>query len=211
MNHTEETFCFNYSEKNIQDFVAQLNLDGLTDKEKALKIYKAVRDGWKYNPYKIRLQKEAWKASEIIERKEGHCLDKAVILITCLRAVGIPTKIHLVKVRNHIGVERIIEKLGTDELTPHAYAEVFLNNKWIGATPAFNIELCHFLNVEPLEFDGENDSLFQEFDKTGGKFMEYLEDYGSFSEMPLDFIFQNMKDNYPQISKGIKNDVFLVE
>jgi hypothetical protein len=54
------------------------------------------------------------------------------------------------------------------------------------------------LNVEPLEFDGENDSLFQSFDKKGNQFMEYLEYYGSFEDLPLDFIIQKMREHYPE-------------
>ena len=31
--------------------------------------------------------------------------------------------------------------------------------------------------------------------------MEYLEDYGHFEDVPIDFIFKNMKEHYPQIVK----------
>ena len=61
-------------------------------------------------------------------------------------------------------MDQIVEKLGSDVLVPHGYIEIYLNNKWIKATPAFNKELCAILNIHPLEFDGETDSIFQEFD-----------------------------------------------
>ena len=54
-----------------------------------------------------------------------------------------------------------------------------------------------------MEFDGQNDSVFQEFDKEGGVFMEYLEDYGNFADVPFDLIFNLMKQHYPHFFEEI--------
>ena len=53
--------------------------------------------------------------------------------------------------------------------------------------------------VEPLGFDGENDSIFQEFNNEGSVFMEYLEDYGHFEDVPLEFMIANAREHYPHI------------
>lgn len=202
--YTEETFHFDLSNEIIQNTVALLKKEGaLTDKEFAIKAYLYVRDSWSYYPYRFSLINEDWKASELITHKKGHCLDKVVILTAILRAANIPAKLGLAKVKNHIAVDQIVEKFGSDVLVPHGYIEIYLDNKWIKATPAFNKELCTILNVHPLEFDGENDSIFQEFDQTGNQvFMEYLEDYGTFNEVPLPYMFQLMKDHYPKINQS---------
>jgi hypothetical protein len=47
-----------------------------------------------------------------------------------------------------------------------------------------------------LEFDGENDSIFQEFDQTGKSFMEYLEDYRLLMKYPPPYMF-NYYNNIP--------------
>jgi transglutaminase-like putative cysteine protease len=126
-----------------------------------------------------------------------------VILIAILRAAHIPARLGLAKVKNHIAVDQIVEKFGSDVLVPHGYIEMYLDSKWIKATPAFNKELCELLNVHPLEFDGETDSVFQEFDKNGNQeFMQYLQDYGTFNEVPLPFMFQLMKEHYPKINES---------
>jgi transglutaminase-like putative cysteine protease len=44
---------------------------------------------WPYYPYRFSLINEDWKASELIGRKRGHCIDKVVILIAILRAANI--------------------------------------------------------------------------------------------------------------------------
>ncbi|SDX15501.1 transglutaminase-like domain-containing protein [Flavobacterium degerlachei] len=202
--YTEETFHFDLSNEKIQNAVTFLNSEGpLTEKEFAVKAYLYVRDNWPYYPYRFSLINEDWRASELIAHKRGHCIDKVVILIAILRAVHIPARLGLAKVKNHIAVDQIVEKFGSDVLVPHGYIEMYLDSKWIKATPAFNKELCELLNVHPLEFDGETDSVFQEFDKNGNQeFMQYLQDYGTFNEVPLPFMFQLMKEHYPKINES---------
>lgn len=172
-----------------------------TEVEKAVKIYYAVREGWRYNPYQISFHSDAMRASSILVRqpREGHCIDKAVLMIALLRALQIPARLCLAKVRNHIAVERLVEAFGTDELVPHGYVEVWLNERWVKATPAFNHTLCERFNVDPLEFDGYSDSLFQQFDRDGGIFMEYLEEYGHFEDLPVAFMASLLRAHYPHL------------
>ncbi|MDY0779500.1 transglutaminase-like domain-containing protein [Tenacibaculum sp. IB213877] len=195
-------YNFDFDSDEIKNHLEKIDLKGLSEKEIVIKLYKHVRDNWHYSPYKFSLKKSDWKASKIVNYKKGHCLDKAVLLITFLRAHNIPAKLGLAKVKNHIAVDDIVEKFGSEELVPHGYVDVFLNGKWVKATPAFNKELCEMLGVAVLEFDGENDSLFQEFDTTGTKnFMEYLDDYGTFNEVPLEFMLELLLKHYPNIQK----------
>jgi len=201
--YTEPTFHFDFLNEKIQKILVSLKeKEILSNKEFAIKAYLYVRDTWSYNPYRFSLINGDWKVSEIITHRNGHCLDKAIILISLLRAAKISARLGLAKVRNHIAIDDIIEKFGSDVLVPHGYVEIFLNDKWVKATPAFNKELCELLNVKTLEFDGEHDSLFQEFDQTGEQvFMEYLEDYGTFDEVPLPFMHQLMTEHYPAFQK----------
>jgi transglutaminase-like putative cysteine protease len=182
----------------IKSYAERMTNGARIDMQKAVRIYYTVRDGWKYNPYNINMSADAMRASSILAREEGHCLDKAILMIALLRAVDVPARLRLAKVRNHIAAERLVEFFGTDELTPHGYVEVWLNDRWVKATPSFNQELCEKLGVNVLEFDGRNDSIFQEFDKADNKFMEYLEDYGAFADVPLEFILANLREHYPR-------------
>ncbi|PCI06434.1 MAG: transglutaminase [Flavobacteriaceae bacterium] len=203
----KETFYFDYSSEIIQKIIQKLDKrEEESDLDFSIKAYAFVRDFWPYYPYRFSLKNEDWKASKIAEQKAGHCLDKSIILISILRAENIPAKLGLSRVKNHIAVEQIVEKFGSDELVPHGYVDIFLEGKWVKATPAFNKELCKKMGVHALDFDGKNDAVFQEFDAQGANsFMEYLEDYGTFDTVPLEYMFQLMCDTYPMISKkGIK-------
>ncbi|MCK8520634.1 transglutaminase family protein [Aquimarina sp. D1M17] len=199
MNYITTTYFLNYDSPEIQELIEEFKTNSLTLQEKAVGLYYKVRDQWRYDPYQIHLTKEGYKASNIARKSFGHCVDKSILLIAGLRGLGIPARIHLAKVKNHIAVEKLTEKFGTNELTPHGMVNIYLNGKWVKASPAFNKTLCEKCNVAPLEFDGEEDSMFQEYDSAGNVFMEYLEDYGHFEDVPFDFMIENMKTHYPEL------------
>ncbi len=204
MDYLKSTELIDYNSVEIQEIIEEFKSDELSDKQTAIAIYLKIRDEWRYNPYKLCFKAECYKASNIAKKEDGHCIEKSILLTACLRALNIPARIHLAKVKNHIGVERLIEKFGTNELTPHGMVDLFLNGKWLKVSPAFNIELCERYNIAPLDFDGKNDSVFHEFDRAGNVFMEYLEDYGHFEDVPVEFIFENFKSNYPSIYQQFK-------
>jgi len=201
MKYLRQTEYLDYDNSAIQHLIAEFKTSSLSEKEKAHGMYIKIRDGWKYNPYRISLDPDNFRASSIAGKTEGHCVEKAILLAACLRGLGIATRLRFAKVTNHIAVERLTERFGTNVLTPHGMVDVYLNKKWVKATPAFNKELCTKCNVAPLEFDGANDSVFQEFNEEGKPFMEYLEDYGHFDDVPLDFMIQNLQEHYPEVFK----------
>ncbi|MES2138721.1 MAG: transglutaminase-like domain-containing protein [Bacteroidota bacterium] len=167
--------------------------------EKAVKIYYAVRDGFQYNPFDLDLSPEAMKASSLLKRNYGYCVEKACLLAACARVAGIPSRLGFSKVRNHIGTAKLEEILKTNVLVFHGFTELFLEGKWVKATPAFNKSLCEKLNVESLEFDGREDSIFQSYNKEGGQFMEYLHDYGNFDDVPHELFISELKKHYPHL------------
>ncbi|MEP2237475.1 MAG: transglutaminase family protein [Maribacter sp.] len=199
MDYLSPTYFFDYESDEIQDLVSEYKNTTLSEKEISIALYNTVRDNWRYDPYSLSFNKEKYLASKIVKRTNGHCIDKSIILIAALRALGIPARIHLAKVKNHIGVERLIEKFGSNELTPHGMVDAFINGKWLKLSPTFNTSLCEMLRVAPLDFDGENDAVLQEFNEEGTQFMEYLEDYGHFEDLPLAFMERNAREHYPNI------------
>lgn len=168
--------------------------------EQAVNLYYAVRDNFLYNPFSVDLSDEGLKASSVLKRGYGYCVEKANLLAASSRTLGIPSRIGLADVRNHIGSEKLKKLLRTDVFACHGFTELFLNGKWVKATPAFNRSLCEKMGVAPLEFNGLEDSIFQEFDEheTGErKFMEYLHYHGSFADVPKDYMKAVLKKHYP--------------
>ena len=181
----------------VAEFANQNCGSGVTRIEKAVQLYYAVRDGIRYNPYSMEPGKESMKASSVLDRGQGYCVAKAVLLAACARSQKIPARLGFADVNNHLNTKRLKELMGTDVFVYHGYTELFLNNKWVKATPAFNLELCNNFNVKPLEFDGTKDSIFHPFDKSGNKHMEYVKDHGLFADLPWETILADMKKSYP--------------
>ena len=167
--------------------------------DQAVELYYAIRDGFKYHPYDLVLTKEGLKASSLLRKSSGYCVEKANLLAACARVLGIPSRLGFGIVKNHIGVEQVLKYLKTDLLVFHGYAELYLDGQWVKATPAFNKELCAHYQVEPLEFDGRRDSLFQEYNSSGRQFMEYKHEYGTFADLPRELFIAELKKYYPHI------------
>ena len=166
------------------------------DVERAVGLFYAVRDGFRYDPYEIDLTIPGMKASTTLENRRGWCVSKAVLLAACCRSLGIPARLGFADVRNHLSTERLRQRMQTDIFYWHGYTEIKLHKKWVKATPAFNIELCEKFRLLPLDFDGHNDSLYHPFDSTGNRHMEYVNHRGTYSDLPLDEIIQTFRQEY---------------
>ena len=155
---------------------------------KSLKLYYAVRDDILYDPYRLEMTPEGFKASACLERGYGFCVTKAALLCAVARASAVPARVGYADVLNHLATERLRKLMQTDLFVYHGYTEFFLDGKWVKATPAFNLTLCRKFRVLPLEFDGVNDSIFHPYDVDGRKHMEYVRDRGVFADVPFDDI-----------------------
>jgi transglutaminase-like putative cysteine protease len=167
--------------------------------EQAVKLYNAIRDGFLYNPFEVNLSDQGLKASDVLRRGYGYCVEKANLLAACARVLGIPSRFGFADVRNHVGTGRLAQVLRSDVFAFHGYAELFLEGKWVKATPAFNKTMCEKLQVKPLEFNGREDSIFQENDGPNGRFMEYLYDHGTFADIPQQYMIATLKKHYPHL------------
>lgn len=170
--------------------------DATTPAEKARRIFLRVRDGWRYDPYTVSGERESYRASQIAATDRAYCIPKAVLLAALARAAGIPARLGFADVKNHLASEKLLQHLGTDLFAWHGYVELFVNGRWLKATPAFNQSLCDRFGVEPLEFDGEHDAMLQAFDRDGHRYMEYLADRGTFADLPFEAIHRSFVELY---------------
>lgn len=171
-------------------------------REKAISLYYAVRDEIRYDPYDLQYRVGALKASAVIAKGSGYCVAKAVVLAAVARQQGIPARLGFADVKNHLSTARLREVMGTDLFIYHGYTELLIDDRWVKATPAFNLSLCQRFQVRPLEFDGEHDSIFHEFTTEGERHMEYIKDHGSFTDLPFDEIFTAYRRQYPRMFAG---------
>lgn len=181
---------------------AQAHAQGADDREKAVALYLAVRDQVRYDPYRIDLSDHGMTASTVLAQGFGWCVPKAVLLAAVARAAGIPARLGFADVKNHLSTEKLRQTMKTDVFAWHGYTELWIEGAWRKATPAFNIELCDKFGLLPLEFDGVHDSLYHAFDRAGRQHMEYVNDHGSFDDLPLEQIRTVFAEVYPSITAG---------
>lgn len=194
--YLQATEVVDFNHPAVAGFVHEW-IDGApTPKEQAVKLYYAVRDQIRYDPYSINLTIEGLRASTTLQTGRGWCVPKAALLAACCRRVGIPVKLGYADVRNHLSTARMRTQMKTDVFLWHGYASIHLGGKWVKATPAFNIELCQRFQLKPLDFDGNRDSIYHPFDLLGNKHMEYLRERGEFADVPIDQIIRDFEQTY---------------
>lgn len=166
---------------------------------KIVALYYAVRDRFRYDPYAIDMSDRCFSASGVLETQSGFCISKAALLAATARVVGVPARLGFADVKNHLTSSRLRAMMGTDEFVYHGYTELWLDSRWVKATPAFNASLCERIGTRALDFDGRNDSIFQPLDPSGRRFMEYLRDRGSFADVPVEAIRKAFRETYSGI------------
>ncbi len=202
--YLKPTFVIDSDSKVIKAKAVLLTEKYNSHKEKAKELFYFVRDEVKYNPYLAFCSFEDYRASETLQRGEGYCIQKAVILTALARAVGIPARLGFADIRNHLAPKKLIEMMETNIFVYHGYSEVWLNNKWVKATPAFNIEMCNRFDLKPVEFDGITDAVFHERNKKGELHIEYIAYHGTYADLPFKEIMRAFINQYPIPSKEVK-------
>jgi transglutaminase-like putative cysteine protease len=174
------------------------NSSGNSERERAVSLYYAVRDEIRYNPFLDFSDREVFRASTVLAADQGFCVGKASLLAACARAAGIAARVGFADVKNHLTSPRLAETMGSDLFVYHGYTDLYLDGKWVKATPAFNLDLCTRFRVKPLEFDGRQDSIFHPFDQDNRRHMEYLRDRGTYADVPVEAIQQAFREAYPK-------------
>ena len=152
---------------------------------RAKSLFYFVRDEIKYNPYVPTNLIEYYPASRTLEREEGFCIQKAVLLAALARATGIPARLRFADIVNHLIPDKLLELMTTNLFPYHGYDELHLEGKWIKATPTFNLKMCQANRIIPVEFDGKNHAILHSHDRDGRLHIEYIQDHGHYEDLPL--------------------------
>jgi transglutaminase-like putative cysteine protease len=194
--HLEPTQVIDCDSPSIQETAAELT-KGLTDaSEKAKVLFYFVRNEIKYNIYVDKYSAEHFKASNTLARKEGYCVQKAVLLTALARAAGIPARLGFARLRNIAMPDKLREWLGSDILPFHGFSELYIDGNWVRATPTLDLKTCERGRIKPVEFDGRHDAMFHPENLDGEPHMEYLEFYGGFPDLPLERLWDTVIEHF---------------
>ena len=182
---------------DVRAFSRQTVGDAPDHRQAAIRLYYRIRDEIIYKPYVDFSDSGTFRASTTLHRGYGFCVAKAALLAATAIAAGVPARVGFADVRNHLTSKRLLDLMGSDFFVWHGYADLYIDGKWLKATPTFDLSLCDKFGVMPLDFDGTADALFHAFDSGNRRHMEYINDRGRFADVPVTEIVTEFRDVYP--------------
>lgn len=195
--HLEPTYFLDHDHPDVRAFAGSAG-EG-SPRERAVRLYYRVRDGIRYEIYGADLSPEGLRASRVLRSGAGMCAHKSVLYAAALRALGIPSRLVLVDVRNHLASDRLKRLVGGEVFHYHCLTSVHLEGRWVKATPVFNRILCRLYGMAPLEFDGLTDSLHHPYDEQGRRHMEVVRNRGVHSDLPYRMLIEGLRAEHPGI------------
>lgn len=173
-----------------------------TPTRRAVDLYYGVRDGIRYEVYGVDLSREGLRASSVVSSGSGMCLHKSVLYAACLRRVGVPSRLVLTDVRNHLSSPRLRSLVGGDVFHQHCLTALHLQGRWLTVTPVFNRVLCALYKMRSLEFDGTADSVHHPYHGGEDGGMEFLRTHGTFEDLPYAMVLQDLREAHPGLFPG---------
>lgn len=206
--YLQATDFFDYDKSRVKDKAFEIteNIDDISERVRALFYW--VRDEIKYNMMSyVPDIKANFKASVTLRRGYGFCVSKAILLSTFARAIKIPARIHLADIINHKISQKVIDFMGTNIMYYHGYSEIYLDHKWIKLAPVFDKKTAEKAGFLPLvDFNENNDAMFNKYDNEGNLFVEYVKDHGVYSYLPLEEIKEAFREKYGELfEEGLKS------
>ncbi len=86
--------------------------------------------------------------------------------------------------------------MGTNIFYFHGYAEVFLRDTWFKLTPSFETDLCRKHDFPVCVFNGKADATFPPTDVHQRPFVEYINDRGVYTDLPLSEMREVFQHHY---------------
>ncbi|MBO4990065.1 MAG: transglutaminase domain-containing protein [Clostridia bacterium] len=175
-NYLKNTAMLNYEARKIIDLIQAKNWNALDEYDKIGAIFDYVQNNilLGYNKY------DDLTATEVLSDGMGQCNTKATLLMTLLRAVGIPCRLHGSKVTKDFQrslMPKIMAMLAPP-LIVHTWAEVYYNGEWF--------------SLEGVITDRNYISGLQKmFPDHQGKFFDYAVAVQDFSHLQIDWKGKN--------------------
>ena len=211
--YLENTTMLNYNEQKITELVKLHKWNELDEYNKIGTIYDFVQNEILLGYNKV----DNLTATQVLKDGIGQCNTKATLLMTLLRAVGIPCRLHGTKVTKTFQrslMPKIMAKLAPPYIV-HTWAEVYYNGAWLslegvitdkayinglqkmhpehkGKFFDYAVAVEDFSNLQ-IEWHGQNTSVQQE---------AVVEDFGVF-DTPDEFFAQ-----HKQMYRGAKKFLY---
>ena len=202
-NFLKCTEIIDCDEDSIREKALEITKGLKTDKEKAIALFYFVRDNIKHNAYVPLYERNRYKASSTLKAGHGMCQNKAILLVALARAVGIPARLGFVDVEDYQLSDSFKKMIGGVNTMPfHGFAELYIDGRWVHASPAYDLATCRRKGFIPVEFDGFKDAKDSEYTKNGQLHMKHIKYHGPYEDLPLDEIYSYYREWIAKMGKA---------
>jgi transglutaminase-like putative cysteine protease len=186
----------------IRTLADELTRGKLSSREKAAALFLFARDQVRYVPYAPFESVEDYLGPMVLERGYGFCTQKTSLLVGLCRAAGIPARFRFADLVNHNMPGRLEWVMQSNRMIFHTYAELFVEGRWLKATPSFERSLCEKMGWRLVEFDGTTDAVLPATDLSGRPHIGYVLDRGTDAGIPLQSMLDAWLEGYGEEAMG---------
>lgn len=180
----------------VRSLARRLAEGAASPSETAARLFAYVRDTVRYIPYAPFGRLSDYHGAEVLRRGYGFCTQKSSLLVGLCRAAGIPARFRFADLLNHNLPGRLGYVLGSNRMVYHTYVEIWLQGRWLKATPSFERPLCEKMGWRVVDFDGTKDAILPATDLEGRLHIEYVRDRGSLPHLPLQDMLETWYREY---------------
>jgi transglutaminase-like putative cysteine protease len=185
----------------IQETVRRLELEALSPRERATRLFTFVRDEIAYE-FAIRFTPEQYVASCVLEDGRGFCVRKAVLLCALGRAAEVPTAVVLSDLRDFTLSSDVKAALRTDVMYHHGLSALYLGGTWLLVDASLTPELDRRKGYRLVEFDGTADALLPETTLNGSPHVQYVTFHGLYADLPYEQMMRAFHDGYANVDRA---------
>ncbi|WP_051296148.1 transglutaminase-like domain-containing protein [Eisenibacter elegans] len=186
-------------------------VSGLHDEaEKAVELYYAVRDGFKFDLKDISLRMDDFKASALLTKGQGSAVEKNNLLVAAYRSVGLPARLGYVNFRNPWATHALGGVLRSEVMAFHPSTQVFLGDHWVTLYPSFDAVTAQQYQLRQVPFGMDDTYALQDLPADQQQ-VEILAQFHPFVDFPHNLFVQTLKEHYAHLFSIVQADdeVFL--
>ncbi|RME05541.1 MAG: transglutaminase family protein [Deltaproteobacteria bacterium] len=180
-----ETERIDFSHPRIQALLARLGLAGQSPRNRAVRLFRFVRDEIRYT-FMAQMDREAYRASAVLEAGAGFCVQKGMLLCALGRGAGIPTALVLSDLEDASLSPRIARALGTNVMFHHGLNAFYLDGAWRFVDASLSPDVVQRKGYRPVVFDGTADALQAGTTLAGKPHARYLKFHGMYVDLPYE-------------------------
>jgi len=147
--YLDKTFFIDCDHLSVKEKSNELTANMEDARDKAIRLFYFVKDEIRYNIFTLRSTDACFKASHVLARREGYCVQKAVLLAALARAAGIPARLRFAEIRAHLTSPEIVAQRGSNVFLSHGLTDLQINGRWVKA----NYGAVARIEVMPEDFE----------------------------------------------------------